>query len=298
MEHLHQARLHVQDPGAAGDPVGHRPGVVLKRAHGPHRVAVSHQQDPWSAEAPPQMGHTVDHDHLRPGPQQPGPQGADHLGAARHRRVVRREGLAEYEVLQIGQHRRQHERGPAGHRSCPISTPFRANTLPPRISRFVGVRRCLSPSKHRWFSGTGRPGQATDVASARDPGHDLLWSTRCLDASVTALREVGVEVNDEDAARLSPLRARHLNILGRYSFRASTPAAGGGFRPLRTGHGVGAAVRRGADGPAGRGGRARRVTGRSSREVPGPLQAPPPGACERPSTAQPTLRTGRCRCVR
>ncbi|MET9994286.1 hypothetical protein ABZ061_32625 [Streptomyces mutabilis] len=36
----------------------------------------------------------------------------------------------------------------------------------------------------------------------------------------------------EDIARLSPLKHRNLNVLGRYSFTASTPA-GGGLRPLR-----------------------------------------------------------------
>lgn len=37
---------------------------------------------------------------------------------------------------------------------------------------------------------------------------------------------------DEDVARLSPLRHANLNVLGRYTFRASGPA-GGGLRPLR-----------------------------------------------------------------
>jgi hypothetical protein len=38
-------------------------------------------------------------------------------------------------------------------------------------------------------------------------------------------------VLNEDVARLSPLKHANLNVLGRYSFRASTPA-GGGLRPL------------------------------------------------------------------
>ncbi|UKY51893.1 hypothetical protein KI385_25810 [Streptomyces inhibens] len=37
---------------------------------------------------------------------------------------------------------------------------------------------------------------------------------------------------NEDVARLSPLKHANLNALGRYTFRASTPA-GGGLRPLR-----------------------------------------------------------------
>ncbi|HUR02305.1 MAG TPA: hypothetical protein VM347_07195, partial [Nonomuraea sp.] len=38
--------------------------------------------------------------------------------------------------------------------------------------------------------------------------------------------------NDADIARPSPLKHRNLNVLGRYSFTASTPAAGA-LRPLR-----------------------------------------------------------------
>ncbi|MGI5198111.1 hypothetical protein ACQEVY_31530 [Streptomyces sp. CA-288835] len=41
------------------------------------------------------------------------------------------------------------------------------------------------------------------------------------------------DVLDEDVARVSPLKRANLNVLGRYSFRASTPV-GGGLRPLRT----------------------------------------------------------------
>ncbi|MFI5821286.1 hypothetical protein ACIA8I_19605 [Streptomyces rishiriensis] len=37
---------------------------------------------------------------------------------------------------------------------------------------------------------------------------------------------------DEDVARVSPLKHANLNVLGRYSFRVSTPVDGG-LRPLR-----------------------------------------------------------------
>ncbi|MEI7032318.1 hypothetical protein [Streptomyces pratensis] len=40
------------------------------------------------------------------------------------------------------------------------------------------------------------------------------------------------ELREEDTVRLSPLKHRNLNLLGRYSFTASTPAAGV-LRPLR-----------------------------------------------------------------
>jgi hypothetical protein len=42
----------------------------------------------------------------------------------------------------------------------------------------------------------------------------------------------GHEISDEDIARLSPLKHKNLNVLGRYHFTSSTPA-GGALRPLR-----------------------------------------------------------------
>ncbi|WP_307800958.1 transposase [Actinomadura violacea] len=60
----------------------------------------------------------------------------------------------------------------------------------------------------------------------------VLWTTRYIDAAVAQLKAEGHEIRDEDIARLSPLKHRNLNLLGRYSFTASTPAAGA-LRPLR-----------------------------------------------------------------
>ncbi len=60
----------------------------------------------------------------------------------------------------------------------------------------------------------------------------VLWTTKYIDAAVEALRAEGHEIRDEDIARLSPLKHRNLNLLGRYSFTASTPAASA-LRPLR-----------------------------------------------------------------
>lgn len=60
----------------------------------------------------------------------------------------------------------------------------------------------------------------------------VLWTTRYIDAAVAQLRAVGHEIRAEDVARLSPLKHRNLNVLGRYSFTASNPT-GGGLRPLR-----------------------------------------------------------------
>jgi hypothetical protein len=60
----------------------------------------------------------------------------------------------------------------------------------------------------------------------------VLWTTRYINAAVAQLRAEGHEIRDEDIARLSPLKHRNVNVLGRYSFTASTPA-GGNLRPLR-----------------------------------------------------------------
>ncbi|MFJ1900516.1 Tn3 family transposase [Streptomyces sp. NPDC088115] len=65
----------------------------------------------------------------------------------------------------------------------------------------------------------------------------VLWTTRYLDAAVEELRALSAEerehdVLDEDVARVSPLKHANLNVLGRYSFRSSTPVDGG-LRPLR-----------------------------------------------------------------
>lgn len=60
----------------------------------------------------------------------------------------------------------------------------------------------------------------------------VLWTTRYIDAAVAQLRAEGHDIKDEDVARLSPLKHKNLNCLGRYNFRASTPAAGA-LRPLR-----------------------------------------------------------------
>ncbi|MEV8547009.1 Tn3 family transposase [Streptomyces sp. NPDC051572] len=59
----------------------------------------------------------------------------------------------------------------------------------------------------------------------------VLWTTRYIDAAVAQLRAEGHEIKDEDIARLSPLKHRNLNVLGRYNFTASQPVEG--LRPLR-----------------------------------------------------------------
>lgn len=60
----------------------------------------------------------------------------------------------------------------------------------------------------------------------------VLFNTRYLGAALDQLRAQGYEVRDEDAARLSPFRRQHINLLGRYSFLLPAELAGG-LRPLR-----------------------------------------------------------------
>lgn len=55
---------------------------------------------------------------------------------------------------------------------------------------------------------------------------DTLWMTRYLDAAIAQLQAEGHEIREEGITRLSPLKHRNLNLFGRYSFTASTPAAG------------------------------------------------------------------------
>ncbi|MGG5173242.1 Tn3 family transposase [Pseudarthrobacter sp. J1738] len=59
----------------------------------------------------------------------------------------------------------------------------------------------------------------------------VLWNTKYTDAAITALRENGQEIPEEDITRLSPLADAHINMLGRYAFTAPTLQ---GLRPLRS----------------------------------------------------------------
>ncbi|MGW1616592.1 hypothetical protein ACWCQZ_45630, partial [Streptomyces sp. NPDC002285] len=43
----------------------------------------------------------------------------------------------------------------------------------------------------------------------------------------------GRDVKDEDVVRLSPLKDRHINFLGRYLFNIQDRETGQGLRPLR-----------------------------------------------------------------
>ncbi|MFD8916088.1 Tn3 family transposase [Streptomyces sp. NPDC059575] len=61
----------------------------------------------------------------------------------------------------------------------------------------------------------------------------VLWNTRYLDAAVARLRAEGHDIKDEDVARLSPLKDRHINFLGRYLFNIKASGPGQGLRPFR-----------------------------------------------------------------
>ena len=86
-----------------------------------------------------------------------------------------------------------------------------------------GCRRVAEPA-------AGRHGHrdAGQLAARQWRGECLTWRLGALPAEA---REH--DVLTEDVARLSPLKHANLNVLGRYSFRASIPA-GGGLRPLRS----------------------------------------------------------------
>ena len=57
----------------------------------------------------------------------------------------------------------------------------------------------------------------------------VLWNTIYMDVALGQLRKEGLEVRDEDVARLSPLGCDHINMLGRYAFSLPDRIA----RPLR-----------------------------------------------------------------
>jgi Tn3 transposase DDE domain len=61
----------------------------------------------------------------------------------------------------------------------------------------------------------------------------VLWNTIYIQASLDHLRHRGVQINEEDVARLSPLGYDNFNVHGRYSFELPPRVAKGGLRSLR-----------------------------------------------------------------
>jgi TnpA family transposase len=61
----------------------------------------------------------------------------------------------------------------------------------------------------------------------------VVWNTDYMSAILSLLREMGHDVLDEDVARVSPLKVRHINVLGEYSFSLHPDLLEGDLRPLR-----------------------------------------------------------------
>lgn len=60
----------------------------------------------------------------------------------------------------------------------------------------------------------------------------VVWNTRYMTASLDAIRENRVEIDNEDIQRLSPVGHEHINIVGRYSFHLPEEVENGALRSL------------------------------------------------------------------
>ena len=60
----------------------------------------------------------------------------------------------------------------------------------------------------------------------------VLWNTIYMQAALDHLQSEGMEIRQQDLARLSPLQHKHVNVLGRYSFALAEPIAKAELRPL------------------------------------------------------------------
>ena len=63
----------------------------------------------------------------------------------------------------------------------------------------------------------------------------VLWNTLYMAEALDYLRLNGVEVDHEDVVRLSPLKHKHINMLGRYQFALPESIRQGKLRPLNLG---------------------------------------------------------------
>ncbi len=59
------------------------------------------------------------------------------------------------------------------------------------------------------------------------------WNTVYLQHTVTTLRQRGIDIPDEHLQHISPLRVRHINLLGEYRFQDSDAYSLDQLRPLR-----------------------------------------------------------------
>lgn len=91
-----------------------------------------------------------------------------------------------------------------------------------------------------WFGGDGLIRRKQEEAQQEVVGAlnlvtnlVVLWNTIYLQQVVQTLRAEGVEVRDEDLARLSPARYEHINRLGKYTFPSQVEVQPNGLRSLR-----------------------------------------------------------------
>lgn len=61
----------------------------------------------------------------------------------------------------------------------------------------------------------------------------VLWNTRYMQVALDELDRHGMEVKAEDVARLSPLKHKHIHMLGRYQFTLADSLRRGALRALR-----------------------------------------------------------------
>jgi hypothetical protein len=61
----------------------------------------------------------------------------------------------------------------------------------------------------------------------------VLWNTRYVQVALNELQRQGVQVKAEDVARLSPLKHKHIYMLGRYQFTLADSLRRGALSPLR-----------------------------------------------------------------
>ena len=61
----------------------------------------------------------------------------------------------------------------------------------------------------------------------------VLWNTLYKNKAIEYLREAGVDVSEEDIARLTPLGFDHIRLIGRYDFMPQKALEDGELRPLR-----------------------------------------------------------------
>ena len=101
-----------------------------------------------------------------------------------------------------------------------------ASHLPVRIPEHRPLLACADPFQ--------TPLREPTPAEAATKGFQRCRreNTRYMDAALNQLRSEGVEVKDEDAARLSPLGDKHINVQGRYHFTITDAVLKGELRPL------------------------------------------------------------------